>query len=685
MCFGRTHARTPWALALRLLTIFESASAVSCVGARPASPTEVRPAVVEPVSEDPFWTGGEIDRRCSTALERAQAAHRETTLRSGEPSALTAFDTLLRAIEDAAAPMALVASVHPDEAARLRAEACERMARAYYAQVTLDPEVYAALASVAPDERRPGAARFLEKVLLELRLSGVDRDAATREKLGVLQEHMLETGQDFSRNIREDTRFIRVRRDDLEGLPRDFIAAHPPDEDGLLTITTDYPDYFPVQTYAKNPKTRRALAEAFLSRAHPANEEVLKGLLRLRHEYATTLGYDSWADYTAQDKMAGSAEVIQNFTDEVARIASPRMEEDLELLLSEKRALEPSAERIEEWDRFFFIERVRRERFGVDGHETRAYFPYAQVEAGILELYAELFGLSIVPEPSAPVWHERVKRYRVEREGRTVGRFYLDMHPRPGKLKHAAMFPIRTGTLDGPHPEAALVCNFPDPAEGLALLDHGQVVTFFHELGHLVHHLFASGSPWFKLSGLNLEWDFVEAPSQLLEEWAWSPEVLARFARHHETGAPIPPDLVHKMRAASEVGKGVHVTRQVFYQALSFYLHHEAPGTIDLPNVTRRLQERYSPYPPIEGTHVYASFGHLNGYSSMYYMYQWSLARAKDIFTRFEAAGLMDQATFAAYREAILVPGSTKPARELVADFLGRPSSLDAYERWLSK
>jgi thimet oligopeptidase len=216
-------------------------------------------------------------------------------------------------------------------------------------------------------------------------------------------------------------------------------------------------------------------------------------------------------------------------------------------------------------------------------------------------------------------------------------------------------------------------------------MEHSDVKTFFHEFGHLIHHLLARSSKWVSQNGVSVEWDFVEAPSQLLEEWVWDPAVLARFAKHVETGAPIPAELVAKMRAADELGKGMHVMRQLKFAALSYELHSTDPSKMDLLAFAKDIDKRYSPYPYVPSTFEYLSFGHLDGYSSMYYTYQWSLVMAKDIFTRFSKAGLLDTATAAEYREKILAPGGRKDAAQLMKDFLGRPSSLDAYKAWLEK
>jgi thimet oligopeptidase len=277
-----------------------------------------------------------------------------------------------------------------------------------------------------------------------------------------------------------------------------------------------------------------------------------------------------------------------------------------------------------------------------------------------------------------------VEAWDVKEGGRLLGRFYLDMHPREGKYGHAAMFNVVTGITGRQVPAAALVCNFPQPSDkGPALMEHGDVTTFFHEFGHLMHHLLGGGHPWVNLSGISCEWDFVEVPSQLMEEWAWDPGVLAGFAKHDGTGEAIPEDLVRKMKAADEVGKGIHVMRQMFFAALSLAYHDRDPSGLDLLALLKDVQGRYSPYPYEPGTWLHANFGHLEGYSSMYYTYMWSLVLAKDIFTRFSAAGLMDHAVAADYRRYVVGAGGAVDAADQVRAFLGRETAFDAFREYL--
>jgi thimet oligopeptidase len=215
-------------------------------------------------------------------------------------------------------------------------------------------------------------------------------------------------------------------------------------------------------------------------------------------------------------------------------------------------------------------------------------------------------------------------------------------------------------------------------------MEHNDVETFFHEFGHLLHHVFGGHTRWAGLSGVSNEWDFVEAPSQMLEEWVWDPNVLSTFARHYENNTPIPAEMVKKMKAADEFGKGLWVRQQMFYAALSLNLHNRDPKSLDSTKLMAELQEKYTPFKYVDGTYMHESFGHLDGYSAIYYTYMWSLVIAKDLFSVFQKEGLMNPEPAKRYRTAVLEPGGSKPAAKLVEDFLGRPYSFKAYEEWLN-
>ena len=272
-------------------------------------------------------------------------------------------------------------------------------------------------------------------------------------------------------------------------------------------------------------------------------------------------------------------------------------------------------------------------------------------------------------------WDPAVETWDAIDNGKVIGRFYLDMHPRPGKFSHAEMVPALDGVRGKQLPEAVLVCNFPKPAAGDAgLMEYNDVVTFFHEFGHLMHWILGGQQEWAGISGISMESDFVEAPSQMLEEWMRSPQVLAKFARHYQTGEPMPPELVARMNRASAFGRGSWVSQQNTYTAISYDIYKGKPQDVDLDAVTTGDQKRYSHTVPLPGTHLYASFGHLAGYSSAYYTYLWDKVIAEDFFQQFDAANLLGGTAAMRYRRAVLEPGGSVPANDLVKNFLGRPA-----------
>ncbi len=629
----------------------------------------------------------DFDRGCHRDMDRAraEAARTRATAASAPGTALRAFDAAFSALAEAAARASLARNVHPDPKMRDVAERCEQEVDALSTELSLDRGLYDALASldVAGED---GATRYyVEKSLRDFRRAGVDRDDATRARVRALREDLVRIGQEFGRNIKDDVRRLELDPDDLDGLPEDWRRAHAAGDGGKVTVTTDNTDYVPFMTYARSERAREALWRLYRLRGHPRNLDVLSRMLSRRSELARVLGYASWAAYVTEDKMIRSERAAAEFVEKIARAAEARMRRDYAQLLERKREEEPGAGSVEPWDSAYLQERVKVEQYGFDSQSVRPYFEYGRVKQGVLDVTGRLFGIAYRRAPDAPVWHPEVEAHDVLEGDRLLGRVYLDMHPRDGKYKHYAQFTLASGQRGVRVPEGVLVCNFPRPAPGApALMEHGDVKTFFHEFGHLLHHVLGGHTRWAGQSGVATEWDFVEAPSQMLEEWVWDPDVLRTFARHVDTGEPIPADLVRRMKAADEYGKGLMVRQQMFYAATSLELHRRDPEGLDTTALVAELQERYTPFRHVDGTFFHESFGHLDGYSAIYYTYMWSLVIAKDLFVPFRDAGLMSPAPARRYRTAILEAGGSKPAAELVQDFLGRPYAFDAYERWLN-
>ncbi|HEY1555930.1 MAG TPA: M3 family metallopeptidase [Kofleriaceae bacterium] len=638
---------------------------------------------------------------CLAGLVRAREL-RPAVVTAGDAT-LARYHELLRQASGSNAFAGLMSEVHPDEAIRDAARECEQEVSRFYSELALDRELYDALAAVDVAAADAETRRFHAHTLRDYRRAGVDRPPEVRERLHAIDEQLTKLGQQFSKNISEDVRAIEVRDPArLAGLPADFVAAHAPDAAGVIRITTDYPDYNPFMTYADDDELRRELYVKFRSRGDVHNEAVLRDILKLRAEKAALLGFRDWADYITADKMIRSGDRAAEFIDKVWKLAKPRADRDYAELLRVLRAGDPAATEVRDWQKVWLENRVKRERYEVDASIVREYFPYERVLAGLLEITAEIFDLQYAPvetvrpgsagarseaQPSAgsvEPWHASVLVYDVVRRGDKLGRIYLDMHPRDGKYKHAAQFPLKDGVRGVQLPEGVLVCNFSDPrAGGQALMEHDDVVTMFHEFGHLMHHVLGGHQAWITQSGVATEWDFVEAPSQMFEEWAWSYETLVRFARHHATGEVIPKELVDKMRRADKFGLGTATVQQIFYAAISLAFHRADPAGLDQLAEVRRLQAKYTPFDYVEGTKFHASFGHLVGYSAMYYTYQWSLVIAKDLLTPFAHEGLMAKDVTFAYRDRVLVPGGSRDAADLVRSFLGREYDFAAYENYL--
>jgi thimet oligopeptidase len=631
-------------------------------------------------------TPEELLAACRADMERARAriaALHDLSGGADRLAVLQAYDDAQAALSDAAARASVCRNAHPAQAMRDVADQCEQEVDALATELSLDRRIYDALAPL-DREGLDGATRYLlDKSLRDLRRAGVDKDDATRARVKQLREELLKIGQEFGKNIKDDVRTLSIDPAELDGLPDDFKAAHKPGKDGKVTITTDNTDYIPFITYAKSESAREALWRLYRLRGHPKNLAVLSRMLEKRWELALLLGYASWAAYATEDKMIGSAEHAADFIARIAAASEKRAERDYAQLLARKRKDSPTASAVSAWDSAFYQERVMAESYGFDSQAIRPYFEYSRVKQGILDITARMFGISYSRVGNAPLWHPEVEAYDVVEDGRTVGRIYLDMHPREGKYKHYAQFTLASGVGGQRLPEGVLMCNFPRPAEEPALMEHGSVRTFFHEFGHLLHHVLGGRTRWAAQSGVATEWDFVEAPSQMLEEWIWDLATLQTFARHHETGEPLPAELLQRAKAADEYGKGLWVRQQMFYAATSLEFHARDPNGLDTTRLMAELQDRYTPFKYVEGTYFQESFGHLDGYSAIYYTYMWSLVIAKDLFSVFQREGLLNPVPAQRYRRAVLEAGGTKPAAQLVHDFLGRDYDFSAYQAWL--
>jgi len=581
----------------------------------------------------------------------------------------------------------LLYSVAPQKELRDAGQALVQKVSEVADQLSLNQEVYRALAAVDVSSADPGTRHYMQRTLLEYRLAGVDQDATTRAEIKKRLDHISEEALKFGRNVQENPNHVAVKdQTELAGLPADFLAAHAPGADGTITLSTDETDVSPVLTYATSEELRKRMYLAYNTRAYPENKAILMDILKTRYEMARLVGYPTYADFAVADQMMETTAKVKAFLNDVDAASRPASQREYEMLLGYVREKQPGTKLVPAYGRAYWEDQYAQLHYKFDSQEVRPYFPYDRVQQGVLDTAAKLFHVEFKPATDAVVWDRSVSAWNVLDGGKLIGRVYLDMHPRDGKDKWFSSSSVVAGIKGRQIPEGMLICNFPGGKPGdPGLMQYEEVVTFFHEFGHLMHGILGGQQVWSGASGIATEGDFVEAPSQMLEEFFHDPTVLRSFAKHYQTNEPLPVALVDRMNRASAFGRGAWVQRQLFYSTYSMDLHDRAPEAIDLDAILKTDFTRFQPYPFVEGNRSYAAFTHLMGYTSNYYTYVLDKVIALDFFSQFDKNNLLGGEAATRYRKSVLEPGGTKPGTELVQDFLGRPQNLAAFKRWMDQ
>jgi Zn-dependent oligopeptidase len=588
---------------------------------------------------------------------------------------------------------AFLARVHPDEAVRDAGQEAEERLNKWQVGLDFRPNLYRAIrafadtpeAAALTGERR----KYLERSLADFRRAGQELSDEQRAEVERLRNRLVELEVAFQRNIDDVNDGLELTRDDLEGLPETYIERLSPGErPGTYKVGIERSEWMPFLESSTRRDLRQRLQELVFTRAADTNRPLLEEALQIRSRVADILGYPSWAHYAVELKMAREPEAIERFYDELVPAVTEKARPEVERLREQLRADAPDDTTLRVWDWRYYDAQLRKNEYGVDAALISEYFPLQQVIDGMFELTAEVFDLSYVRVEDTGAWHPDVLRYEVHdgSTGDLLGHFYADLHPRDNKYSHAAAFPLvighRASTGEYVKPVSAIVANLPKPsADQPSLLRHDDVRTLFHEFGHILH-MTVTRAEFCRFSGAETEWDFVEAPSQIMEHWTWLPDVLARFARHHKSGDPIPRELVEQLTAARDLDLGIETLRQASMGLLDLELHR-AGDRKDLDEINRRTFEvSLLPFP--ENTFFPAGFGHImGGYDAGYYGYLWAKVYGDDMFSRFEEAGPTDRTVGLEYRRRVLEPNGSKPAGELLRDFLGREPSKDAFLRHL--
>jgi len=580
--------------------------------------------------------------------------------------------------------------VHPDKDVRTAAKAAEEKSNKWGSEIYFREDINAAVKEFVATEEAKNLtgerARFLEFVLRDLRRAGHDLDAATRNSVKEKVQRGIELEVRYQQNVDEWDDWILCSRDDLDGLPDSFIdALEVDDESGKYKVTIAYPHLIPFTENATRRDLREELRFKFNTVAVEENRELLDEAIRLRQEIAEAFGQPTWSHHRLEERMAKSPERVKDFYAELKEPLQKRGAEEI-ATIGGLLGADTGDSQVQLWDWAYYDTQQRRTDFGVDSFEVAKYFPLPQVLQGMLDLTSEMFGIRFrVIE--GETWHEDVQFYAIDdaASGEEIARFYLDLFPREGKYGHAAEFPLilsrdlEDGTYQ--NPLCAMVANFTKPTKDApSLLQHGEVETFWHEFGHVLHQNLGR-TELARFAGTNTERDFVEAPSQIMQHWIWNTEVLKRFATHYETGEPIPDELVGQLVAARRLNKGIFQLRQMQYGWWDQELHGGPDRDIDS---IYGEGSSISLLPPHEGTFALASFGHLmGGYDASYYGYMWSEVFGDDMFSRFEAEGVTNPDVGMSYRREVLDKGGSVDGDEMLRSFLGRDPNNEAFLRKL--
>jgi thimet oligopeptidase len=617
------------------------------------------------------------------ARERIHALEARTDTPATVAEGLGAVDTVVADLaEQLSAPVNLsVLAVSKD--VRDAATQCNNDYSSFGVELAADPAIYklaqaAAAIAKAPEDQQ------LAKIYTESgRRAGAGLEPAARAQVTKLLDQLNNLQIEFSRVLAEDHTRITLSDAELASLPPALAGAITHDADGAH-IAVNESSIGPFMESETSTAARERYSTAYRKRGGLENVKRLADAVTIRQQLAPLLGFHSWAAYQLDVKMAKTPERASGLVEQVGHSLLPKARAEIKALGELKRA---SGDRtpFHSWDYGYYERRLEKTRYAVDAEVVRQYFPVDKVLPAVLDIYAHLLGVRFESLSPAQSWAPGVREYAIYNaaDGAAIGWFFLDLYPREGKFEHFAAFPLRSGRVlpDGSYrtPVSAIIGNWPQPEAGKpTLLNHDEVVVFFHEFGHVMHETL-SHTRYASLYGIAVRGDFGEAPSQMLENWMWQPAVLKQISSHTGSGEPLPDDLIAKMIAARHVADGIVWSTQAFYAEYDLQLH-SLPGKTDPTGLWFRLKSELTPFPEIPGTYPEAAFGHLmGGYDAGYYGYLWSKVYAQDMFSEFKKAGLNDPAVGMRYRQQILVPGGSEEPDVLLKRFLGREVSYDPF------
>lgn len=578
--------------------------------------------------------------------------------------------------------------VSPDEATRNAGIAAYQKLEIWGLGLYSDKALYAQVQAIA---EAGGLAPVEEKLVADLALAmqqtGVDLPPEGQERFKTLNQEITELTSQYSTNMNTHGLVLNVDAEGALGIPETLLGRYESGA-GTYEIPVISANSGPIMNNAVSEDTRKSFTMLYRNRAADKNLVILDQLVAKRHELALLMGFETYADYTLSVKMAETPENVWDFLNGLVEATSGKAVKDLDRLKAFRNEFDgtSAAEPLQSWNFGYLHNQLLKTQYGVDPEEVRKYLPLGPVLTGMMEIYQQLLGMEFRPVANPSVWHESVELYEVYEDGALVGRFYLDLYPRPNKESHFYGVPLTSGNeqADGYEiPVAMLLGNFTPPSEDLpSLVSHGELNTLFHEFGHIAASMSFKG----KYAGQNGSLpDFAEAMSQIFENWIWDYDILKTFATHYETGEVLPEETFRNMLDAKNLVSGIGAQRGIQASMYDMVLYNQYDPNNPTPTdqIWRDLEEKFVYASYIEGTHPQAAWIHINTHPTYYYGYLWSRVYAQDMFTAFEENGLLDAETGKRYREVILGNGTQRPILDVVEEFLGRAPNNEAYIRSL--
>lgn len=660
---------------------------LSAVPAGLAVTAPTLPAGVKLIRSD-FANAKELSDLCTQAMADAKAKLDAIALIA--PAARTTDNTLLAFenttadLSDASSPLSFMGYVHTNADINAAGSDCEARLGSFNVDIFTRRDLYLALKDAVT--RDADEAALKKSIITAFEKQGMKLSDADLATLKDLLNKISANQAKFNANLNTDTSTVDFTADALKGVPADFLARLAKTEDGRYIVTTKSTDYTVVAENADNADTRHDNLLAYLNRGGIENTQLLEENTRLRAQAAKLLGYKSWADYQLDGRMAESTTNVYTFLNSLKDKLALRNKQDLDQLLAYMKSVNPAQTSLNQWDIAYAQHKLLVRDYSVDDQKIAEYFPADVVVAGMFQVYSQMLGVNYREVVGASAWSPDVKLYEIHNtaDDRLIGYFYTDFIPRPLKYGHAAAFQEISGRqVNGQYnyPVSAIVANLTPPrAAGMpSLLTHDDVETIFHEFGHIMHQTLTRAR-FASLSGSNVAQDFVEAPSQMLENWVWSPQVLPLLSGYYaDHSKKLPDDMLQKMLDARKFGQGIAYTKQLLYALFDMNIH-SGDGDSDVTTTYNNLYRQIVGQEPLVGAHFAGTFGHLmGGYDAGYYGYLWSEVYAQDMFTVFQADSLLSPVVGARYRKDILERGAMTPALQNLKDFLGRDPSPDAF------